>query len=167
MESFVEFRDFSFSFFILFQSIVIQALTNWDKLLLVCDSRVKVFCLFSGATRCVPSASANLSNKSYELLLCKLCGSCWELPNIQSGAGLGHPFTFYAWDFAALRVWRKPWQLEGGKRPWGREENTFTCLTLLTQQQKEAYNPICLHKCEYSACVVNKYSSGAHSQSTE
>jgi len=78
MKAFVEMGDFSFSFFILLQTIVKQVLTNGDKLLPVRDTRVKVFCLFCGAKCCVLSTSANLSSKSYKLLLCKLRGSGWE-----------------------------------------------------------------------------------------
>lgn len=70
MKAFIEIRDFSFSFFMLFQTVVKQVLTNGDKIFPVCDTRVKVFCLFSGATRYVPSSSAN-SSRSYKLLLYK------------------------------------------------------------------------------------------------
>lgn len=80
----------------LFQTIIKQILAKGDKLLPVRDTRVKVFCLFSGATRYVPSTSANFSNTSYKLLVCELRVSCWErLPSLPSVAGLGHPSTIY------------------------------------------------------------------------
>lgn len=131
MKAFVEIRDFSFSFFILFQTIVKQVLTNWDKLLPVRDTRVKVFCLFSGATCYVPSTSANLSNESYKLLWCKFCGSCWEqAAKCSVCSRTGSPSHILCIGFCYLKGMEKAVATWGGERPWGKKGNTYTSLTL-------------------------------------
>lgn len=131
MKAFVEIRDFSFSFFILFQTVVKQVLTNWDKLLPVRDTRVKVFRLFSGATCYVPSRSANLSNKSYKLLWCKLRGSCWEQAAKCSLCGrTGSPIHILCVGFCYLKGMEKAVATWREKGLGGKKKRKHTSLTL-------------------------------------
>lgn len=100
--------DFSFSVFMLLQPIVKKALTNWDELLPVRDTRVKVFCLLSGATCYVPSTSAETEAPrvtSYcSVNPVVLAGR--RLPSIVCGRA-GLPIHVLYWGFCCLKGMEK------------------------------------------------------------
>lgn len=152
----------------LFQTIAKQILTNQDKLLPVRDIRVKVLRLFSGATCYVPVTSASSSNRSYKLLVCKLPGSCWEQAAKYSLCGRsGSHIHILSTGFCDLKDMETAVATQGGKRPCGRKGNALSDSFPDTAVERSIQNHICLHKCRYSASIVNKYTSGAYSQSTE
>lgn len=86
-----------------------------------------------------------------------------RLPRILSVAGLGSLSHILCIGFCYLKGVKNVCGLEGKKK----RKYIYLPDSFLAQQWNGAYNPICLHKCEHNVCVVNKYSSGAYSQSAE